>query len=197
MGTGDTQTRKAAINQAQQYLARKPLYLDTETTGYQNTDEIVEICIIDYDGQVLLDSLVKPIGSIPFSATQIHGITNEMVQDAPTWQGIWPQAHLLLRGRSVGIYNADFDLRLIRQSHQMNRLASLGMKSEAGAQAFCIMKLYARYYGMWNHRRRSYRWQSLEAAGKQCQLSLSNTHRAKDDTLLARAVLRHMAQTDT
>ncbi|MBV7328993.1 3'-5' exonuclease [Chloroflexi bacterium TSY] len=191
------QVRKNTINQAQQYLARKPLYLDTETTGYHDTDQIVEICIIDHDGQVLLDSLVKPIGSIPFGAVQIHGITNEMVQDAPTWPEIWPQVHSLLTGRSVGIYNATFDLRLIQQSHQISGLASSGLKPEAGAQAFCIMKLYARYYGEWNHRRRSYQWQSLEAAGKQCQLSLSNTHRARDDTLLARAVLRHMAQTNT
>lgn len=58
------------------------------------------------------------------------------------------------------------------------------------------MELYARYYGSWNERYSSYRWQSLENAGSQCGIAIPNSHRAKDDTLLARAVLLHMAKMD-
>ena len=52
--------RQNAIMIARQVIAQNPVYLDTETTGLEKTDEIVEISIVDDSGQVLLDSLVKP-----------------------------------------------------------------------------------------------------------------------------------------
>jgi hypothetical protein len=42
--------------------------------------------------------------------------------------------------------------------------------------------------------RGAYRWQSLEAAGRQCHILLKNTHRALDDCLLAREILYYMAK---
>ena len=112
-----------------------------------------------------------------------------MVQAAPSWAELWPAVKAALSGQSVCIFNADFDIRLIRQSH---RQAGLG-DQPAGMTAFCIMKLYAEFYGDWNASRGSFRWQSLEAAGRQCGLALPNAHRAEADALLARAVLLHMA----
>jgi len=55
------------------------------------------------------------------------------------------------------------------------------------------MDLYASYYGDWNDFHQSYTWQSLGKAGKQCGISLPNTHRAKDDANLARTVLNFIA----
>ena len=92
-----------------------------------------------------------------------------------------------LHGRQVGIYNADFDLRMMAQSHRRH---SLGWQ-DPSMQVFCIMRLYAEYYG--GGRYGGGRWQSLESAGSQCRISLPNAHRALADTLLARAVLHHMA----
>lgn len=54
------------------------IILDTETTGLDNTAEIVEISVINDQGEVLLDTLIKPTKPIPGDATAIHGITNEM-----------------------------------------------------------------------------------------------------------------------
>lgn len=184
-----TQSQAEATTQAKQILTHQPVYLDTETTGVNRTAEIVEISIIDHDGTTLLDQLVKPRYRIPGEAMRVHGITNKMVEDAPLWVDIWPQVKATLANRRVAIYNADFDLRLIKQSHQQ-----AGLEWEAlGARAICIMKLYAQFYGEWDGRRGSYRWQSLEKAGHQCRLKLPNSHRAKADTLLTRALLRYMA----
>ena len=183
------QIRQTAITRAQQLLPQQPIYLDTETTGIDDAAEIVEICIVGHNGQILVDSLVKPTIPIPKSATQVHGITNAMVRSAPTWPELWPEIQKVLTNHRVGIYNADFDLRLIRQSHRQAKMRWQSL----GAKAICIMKLYAKFYGEWDDYRHDYRWQSLEKAGEQCGLKLSNTHRAKDDTLLARAVLYHMA----
>jgi len=186
------QHRIQAIQTAKSKIEAKPLFLDTETTGLGPSDEIVEITILDHEGNPLIDSLVRPKRSIPFDAIDIHGITDAMVQKAPSWSDLWPEVHQVLLGNVVAIYNADFDLRLMRQSH-----AARGMDWDIqGVDFFCIMQLYAQFYGLWDPRRRSFRWQSLENAGRQCSIHLPNTHRAKDDTALARAVLLHMAQSE-
>jgi DNA polymerase-3 subunit epsilon len=174
--------RQRAIKTAQEYWLARPLFIDTETTGLDGLAEIVEISILDQDGGVLLDSLVKPLRRIPQDVIQVHGITNEMVQDAPTWAEIWPQVEDILKERYVGVYNAEFDLRMMRQSHRSNGMAWKFRDNKI----FCIMKLYAQFRG-------AYRWQKLEAAGRQCGIALPNSHRARDDALLAKAVLQHMA----
>ena len=173
--------RSAAVQKARGIWAAQPVFLDTETTGLGDNAEIVEISILNFDGSVLLDTLVRPRRPIPFDAVQVHGITNEMVAAAPTWMHVWPQVENLLAGRHVGIYNAEFDLRMMRQSHQV---IGLPWRNFPG-QAFCVMRLYADFYG-------ARRWQRLEDAGRQCRISLPNSHRARDDTLLTLAVFKHM-----
>lgn len=185
--------RLAAVQTAQKILSQSPVYLDTETTGIDNRSEIVEICIVDHQGKVLLDSLIKPMGYIPFDATNIHGITDDMVVNEPGWIDLWPEIKSLLTGKNVCIYNADFDLRLIKQT---NKIYNLSDQIGLNTQFSCIMKLYAQYYGRWNPRRGSYRWQSLDAARAQLGLSMPNSHRAKDDTLLAREVLLAIANSE-
>ena len=182
--------RKEAIQTARKWMAQKPIYIDTETTGVGVNDQIIEVSVIDYDGKVLIDQLVKPVGMISAEAMSIHGITNEKVSDAPRWDTVWPEVEAVLANRAVGIYNAEFDLRMLQQTHQKNWLR---WNAPEGANFFCIMKLYAQFYGEWNNQRGGYRWQSLDAAGRQCRIALPNSHRAKDDTLLTRALLEFMA----
>lgn len=184
-----SRAKSEAIQQAGEYLAQKPVYLDTETTGLDPTAEILEISIVDHDGSILLDTLVKPRGKIDPGASRIHGITEEMLADAQEWDLVWPQVDSVLKGRYVGIYNLDFDVRMMQQSHQRHWL----QWGQSQINFFCIMKLYAKFFGQWNSRQGNYRWQSLDNARRQCGLDMANTHRAKDDTLLARAVLHHMA----
>ena len=182
--------RIEAVIEARSKLRLNPLFLDTETTGLERTSEIIEICILDDQGQIVFDSLVKPTRQIPRDAIRIHGITNDDVINAPNWMVVWPQVENFLAGRMVGIYNAEFDLRMIQQTHARY---SMPLRSLPFSH-FCIMKLYAQYYGQWNYTRGGYRWHSLEDAGRQCRIPLPNTHRASDDSLLARAILHFMAE---
>ena len=142
----DGQVRRAAVLRAQEEIKCRPVYLDTETTGLDKADQIVDICVVDDDGNVLVDSLVKPKGPIPLEVIRIHGITDEMVQDAPTWPAIWPQVEAALAGRRVAIYNAEFDVRLMKQSHRACRLPW----RQTDLNAFCIMQLYAQFHGEWD-----------------------------------------------
>lgn len=186
----DSRYRRSVIQEAQALLAANPVYLDTETTGMHFNSEVIEIGIIDDQGQVLFDQLVRPRGMIDPAAERVHGITLEMLKDAPTWEKVWPKAEAVLLGRKIGVYNVEFDLRLMKQSHSRSWLTWV----LPDANFFDIMKLYARYYGDWDPFHRSFRYQSLEIAGRQCGIHLPNAHRAVDDCLLTRALLHHMAE---
>ena len=185
----DTSRRKSAIAEARTLIDSHPVYLDTETTGMHLSAEVIEIGIIDDDTRVLFDSLVHPRGKIDPAAGRVHGITPEMLSNAPPWNEVWPKAEAFLVGRKIGVYNVEFDLRLIKQSHKSSWLRW----SLPDENFFDIMKLYARFFGDWDPMRRSFRYQSLEMAGRQCGIQLSNAHRAVDDCLLTRLLLHHMA----
>jgi DNA polymerase-3 subunit epsilon len=192
MFSSSSSDRIAAIRTARELIAQGPLYLDTETTGLDIRAEIVEISILDADGSVLLDTLVRPSARIPRDATAIHHIDDMMVRTAPTWPEVWSQANILMQERLIGIYNLEFDLRMLRQTHLRYRMPWSYLTG-----GFDIMDIYARFYGQWNPYKNSYRWQSLENAGRQCRIPLLNSHRAIDDARLARAVLHAIAESGT
>lgn len=180
--------RQQAVSIARQRLAQQPVYIDTETTGLDKTAEIVEIAIIDHDGSILFDELVKPVRPIPAGAAAVHHITNEMVASAKSWAVHWPTIRSILFGRVIGFYNEEFDMRMIRQTHQ-----NVGLPWKEKFQTFCIMKMYAQFAGQIDPRRRTYKYHKLENAGRACGIPLPNSHRASDDTLLTRALLEYMA----
>ena len=180
--------KKDAVEQAKTFLEKQPVYLDTETTGLGNKDEIIELSIIDHDGSVLFDELIKPSQSIPAESTRIHHITNGMVANAKTWPVLWPTVRGLLFNRVIGMYNAKFDVRMINQSMMVYKLPF-----KLTNQTFDIMELFAKYKGEWDPRRNSYRYHSLDNAGKWMQIPIPNSHRAKDDTLLTRELLHKIA----
>lgn len=185
----DSIARREAIHQAQTLLAAHPVYLDTETTGIGANAEVIEVGVVDEDGKLLFTSLVRPRGLIEPEAMQVHNITPAQVASAPDWVEIWPAVHTALAGRRVGVYNSEFDLRLLKQTNQRSWLRW----DLEDTDFFCIMKLYARFYGEWDSKRSSFRWQSLDAAGKQSGIPLPNSHRAVDDARLARALLHFIA----
>lgn len=189
MAIPSAQARREAAHIARLKLQSNPYYLDTETTGLGPQDEIIEVCLLDSEGHVLLESLVRPTRPIPMDAVALHGITDAMVADAPPWPEVWPQLQRLLIGHPVAVYNAEFDSRLLRQSHARHALAD----SVDTSAFFCLMLLYAQFRGEWDASRRSFRWQSLETARRQAGLPFPNAHRARDDACLARALLHYMA----
>lgn len=181
---------------AREWLDRKPIFLDTETTGLRRDAEICEITLINHDGAVLLDTLVRPARRIPRDASAIHGITDEMVKDAPTFAEILSRLEELLTGREVIIYNREFDQKMLVQS-----AAALGIpfkpwwrRPDNAAQWHCAMHLYAEYRGDWDDYRGSYRWHRLGNAARQCGLQITEgLHRARADTDLTRQLVLHMA----
>jgi len=188
--------RTDASRLAKDWLQQKPLFIDTETTGLNDRDEICDLAVMDHDGALLLDTLVHPTISIPYGATNVHHITNEMVKGAPAFGDIWLNLRQMLEGRLVVIYNLDYDLPRLIQSARANKidakwLKQVNARGEPGWH--CAMKLYAQFYGQAGNYG-SYRWQKLEVAARQCGLQLPSTlHRARADAELARQIVAHMA----
>lgn len=176
------------IARARQLMAYEPVFIDTETTGTSHKDVVIEIGVVDLQGKTLYESLFKPSIPIPPDAMAVHGISEAMVAEAPLWKDAWGEIGALLQDRLVGMYNAEFDLRMMKQTHQRYWLDW----TLDDQHFFCVMKLYAAFYGQTSPRR-GFRYHKLEAAGAACGIPLPNAHRAADDARLTAALFRYIA----
>lgn len=100
---------------------KKPLaVIDIEATGSNaTTDRIVEIAIVKYlpDGsRTVKRKLINPQIPIPQAIVDIHGITDEMVKDAPTFKQAASGIKSMLDGCDIACYNAyRLDLPLLME----------------------------------------------------------------------------------
>jgi DNA polymerase III subunit epsilon len=90
---------------------KKPLaVIDIEATGSNvATDRIVEIAIIKLlpdGGRTVKRKIINPQMPIPAAITEIHGITDEMVKNAPTFKQAAHEIKQQLDGCDIACYNA-------------------------------------------------------------------------------------------
>ena len=99
----------------------KPLAsIDLETTGVNpGTDRIVEIAIVKIlpDGtRSVKRKLINPEMPIPKTSSDIHGITDEMVKDAPTFRQVALELKQVLDGCDIAGYNSNrFDIPVLME----------------------------------------------------------------------------------
>jgi DNA polymerase III subunit epsilon len=170
----------AGVSWARRLLQRRPLFLDTETTGDDEGAEVVEIAVVGDDGVVLLDTLVRPQSPITASASAVHGIGEETLAGAASIAAVWPRLTQLLGGRTVVAYNVAFDRQVLQQS-----AARFGL-SPLDADWVCLMEAYASLTG------RS-RVISLSAASRENGIVRRGAHRAVADARATLALLAAMA----
>ena len=82
---------------------KKPIaFIDLETTGTNlGIDRIVEIAIVKIltDGSKSIKrKLINPEMPIPSGASDVHGITDDMVKDAPTFKQVAHELKQVLDG---------------------------------------------------------------------------------------------------
>ncbi len=91
--------------------------IDFETTGIDpEQDRIVEVGVAIFRDGVHERSenwMVDPGRPIGEEATAVHGITDEMVKDAPSFLEVWPLVRQALEGRLPVAYNHRFDSRFL------------------------------------------------------------------------------------
>lgn len=136
---------------AQALIAAGAVVLDTETTGLETWDEVIELAAIDMTGRVIFESLIRPrTAKIHPRAFGVHKISVERLKDSPQLPELWPLIERELAERLVVAYNAPFDRRMIQQSCRVWADAL-----PKGPQAFdalnlkwsCLMQGYQQWVG--------------------------------------------------
>ncbi|EEH69039.1 MULTISPECIES: DNA polymerase III subunit epsilon [Acinetobacter] len=96
----------------------RQLILDTETTGfyYQDGDRIIEVGAIEMINRKLTGSSIhiyinpeKPVGD----SVDVHGITDEFLQDKPKYAEIADALFAYLKGAEIIAHNATFDMNFL------------------------------------------------------------------------------------
>ena len=111
--------------------------LDTETTGFSNSDKIVEIaCIEIINGEIgsSFHRYVNPIIEIPDRAFDVHGLSEEFLNDKPKFKAVADDLLGFIGDSTLVIHNASYDLRMIN-----NELKSIGYPA-LNNEAICTLK---------------------------------------------------------
>ena len=166
-------------------LTRSIAFIDLETTGVSlSSDRIVEIAIIKIlpDGsRQVKRKLINPEMPIPKETSDIHGITDDMVKDAPTFKQTGNEIKMFIENCDLGGYNSNrFDIPIL-----MEEFLRAGMDVDLSTRK--MVDVQHIFYTM--------EPRTLTAAYKFfCQKELVNAHSAEADVDATIEVL--MAQLD-
>lgn len=158
-------------------------FVDVETTGTNpSTDEILSVAVVAGDGEVLVDSLVKPDVRKRWTASErIHHIKPDDVADAPSLSDIKDDIEAALNERVIVGWNVGFDLRMLYA-------CGVDVVDDASRRVDLM-----RAYCEWRKARdRSYtkHKDKLENAVKHLGIGGHNAHNAMSDTVVLLDVWR-------
>lgn len=153
--------------------------VDIETSGGRaQIDKITEIAIYIHDGRRVIDeftTLINPEVSIPPFITNLTGINNQMVANAPKFYEVAKQIVLITEGKLFVAHNAQFDYGFIQAEFKR-----LGYDYQR--QTLCTVKMSRKIIpGL-----KSY------SLGNLCQsvgIPINNRHRAAGDALATTKLL--------
>ncbi len=101
-------------------LTRPLAFIDLETTGVSlSTDRIVELAIVKLmpdETRLVKRKLINPQIPIPEASSAIHGITDDMVKDAPSFKQAGNEIKQFLENCDLGGYNSNrFDIPILME----------------------------------------------------------------------------------
>jgi DNA polymerase-3 subunit epsilon len=101
-------------------LQRPLVFIDLETTGVNlATDRIVEVAIVKVlqNGTKLVkQKIINPQIPIPKNSSDIHGITDEKVKDAPTFKEVANELKQFIDNADLSGYNSNrFDIPMLME----------------------------------------------------------------------------------
>ena len=158
-------------------MARKKIIeivLDTETTGLDYTKEkMVEFAAVRLENGKIKDefqTLINPEQHIRKSSIAIHGITAEMVADAPTEAEAMPKILEFIGDYPIVAHNAIFDYTFINEASIRTTGKEIKNPRVDSQQMFKEV-----YPDLDSH--------GLDALTKKFNVDLTNHHRAMADTM--------------
>jgi DNA polymerase-3 subunit epsilon/ATP-dependent DNA helicase DinG len=153
--------------------------VDIETTGLNpEEDAIIEIGAVKFNGRRVEDewsSLVNPRRSIPSFISQLTGISNSMVQNAPLLRDVIADLMAFCGEMPVLGHNVRFDLSFLNRAGALKQNTPI----DSYELAAVLMPTASRY--------------SLSSLAAQLNVLLPATHRALDDARATHAVFLALA----
>lgn len=151
---------------------------DTET--HDKVDpRVCRLAAVDREGNVLLEQLINPQVPITPEASEVNGITDDMVADAPTLEAFAAELQETMQDRYIVCWNAPFDQKAVTGSYAA---AGLYVPWWSRRTWHCAMRWHAQHTGVWDSTRGDYR--RYQAGG---------THDPIDDCHAAWRKIRLMA----
>lgn len=152
------------------------LVFDTETTGLkpETDDEILQISIINGNGEILFNSYIKPEHRKRWpKATEINGITYAMVKNSPTISAVRDEIQKLFQNADLVVgYNLDFDVSFLNA-------ANIYLKP--GSQRFDCMYEYSDLRAVPDDYHGGYKWFKLQQVAQNYGFDFT-AHDALEDT---------------
>lgn len=162
-------------------LSKPICFFDLETTGVNvSKDRIVEISILKVFPNGNKESFtwrVNPEMKIPPATTAIHGISDEMVVNEPTFKELAPKVYELIKDSDLGGFNSNrFDIPLLAEE-LLRAEIDFDLKKNVAIDVQTIFHKMEK--------------RTLEAAYKfYCNKDLTNAHSAEADTMATYEVLK-------
>lgn len=160
--------------------------IDIETTGGNpQRDKITEIAIYVHDGKNVVGeftTLINPEKAIPYYISQMTGITDDMVVDAPKFYEVAKKIVELTDGHIFVAHNAQFDYRFIQSEFKQ-----LGYAFER--DTLCTVRLS----------RKLIPGKSSYSLGNLCNdlgIKINDRHRASGDALATVKLLELLLNVD-
>jgi len=167
------------------YLNKRIVVFDTETTGLTSTDEICEFGFSIFENGELVTEygeFVKPTIPIPASATAIHNISNQDVADSKPFEHYAATIVSILQYADyIAAYNYEFDRRILGR-----QLEAAGYKFPS-KPVIDVLVLYRKFYKMSKGKK-------LINAADKFGFEYLGAHRAIHDATMTGKVLIRMAE---
>lgn len=145
--------------------------VDIETTGgYAGANGITEIAIILFDGNITegqYHTLINPEVPIPRYISALTGITNNMVNGAPTFGEVAANIYNLLQGKIFVAHNVNFDYSFLKHHLQLHGF-------ELNTKKLCTVRLSRKVFP-------GYVKYSLGSICRELNIAIVDRHRASGD----------------
>ena len=138
------------IEAARGWDKNKVYILDTETTGLRKNDEVLSLSIVNFNGVVVFDELIKPRNRKTWKAAQeIHGISYDAVKDKKQLVEYEEQLKpFFSKGCLIVGYNIEFDRKMLEQSGVKFECDFFDvMKTFSQGKKWCKLAECAEHYG--------------------------------------------------
>ena len=163
--------------------------IDCETTGLNvSNNKITEVAAIRYENDftptIAFATLVNPGKPIPDEASAINGITDEMVEDAPTFTSIREQLQDFIEGCNIMGHNLEFDIKF---------LYAAGLYFDTNVKYYDMLplaqKVLERGTVVTNHK--------LDTLCRYYKIKRGSAHRALSDCYAEALVFEHLVEERT